>query len=278
MTSRLVPFWLEKTAQTLQEHNITDFWREARLLTAHALQTSYEQVLLGELPSHEPEALAPLLKRRLEGEPLSKIRGEREFWGLPFYVTQDTLDPRPDTETLIEAVLEQFPDRQKPYRILDLGTGTGCIIIALLKEYPNAIGVGVDCSENALSVAQRNGQRHDLDHRLSWAISDWGQGLEDQFDIIVSNPPYIANHEPLEKNVLNHDPHLALFGGKDGLDAYRRIFFSIPPLCHMHTFVFLEIGYQQSISVSKLIQDTFHKPVFFKKDLSKIDRIAFFAY
>lgn len=158
-------------AQSLQNAEIDHPWREARLLLAHCLKTSYEEVFCNHLktiPMVVQEQFEHFVARRIAREPLSKIVGYREFWGLPFKVTADTLDPRPESETLIEAVLEAFPDRQQPYRILDLGTGTGCLLISLLTEYPHATGIGIDISEKALQTAQENGHRHLSVGRCQW--------------------------------------------------------------------------------------------------------------
>ncbi|MEM7680088.1 MAG: peptide chain release factor N(5)-glutamine methyltransferase, partial [Pseudomonadota bacterium] len=186
------------------------------------------------------------LDQRLSGKPLSKIYREKEFFGRTFKVSEDTLDPRPDTEVLIEKVLKRFKSNP-PKTILDLGAGTGCILITLLKELPNTTGVGVDVSIAALEIAKQNAKIHDVDERLKFLQSDWFENVEGSFDLIVSNPPYIdANVIPnLEKEVRNHDPILALDGGKDGLDAYRQIFSQTFLHLNPGGKLFVEIGYDQ---------------------------------
>jgi len=197
-----------------------------------------------------------MLARRLEGEPVSRILGEREFWGLPFKVTPDVLDSRPDTETLVEAALKEFSD-SPPARILDFGTGTGCILIALLHEWPDSSGVAVDISEKALDVARENAKKNGVADRISFIQSNWGEKIEESFDLIVSNPPYIPNQDipNLDIEVKNHDPILALAGGKDGLDAYRQLFSDIKRLLSPCGKAFAEIGYSQGGDVPRLVKD-----------------------
>jgi release factor glutamine methyltransferase len=191
------------------------------------------------------------VERLLRKEPLSKILEETEFWGRSFKTTRSTLDPRMDTEVLIEQVLQSV-DPKKKYRLLDLGTGTGCIIISLLLELPNATGVAVDISTEALDVARENAEKHNVLDRLSFLQSDWFQHLsayEKSFDIIVSNPPYIKNDYPLDDSVRLYDPHMALFAGNDGMAAYRRILSDAHSFMTEHGLLFLEIGYDQGESV-----------------------------
>jgi release factor glutamine methyltransferase len=192
-----------------------------------------------------------------EGKPLSKIYGEREFWGLRFEVSEDTLDPRPDTETLVEAVLKDC-DPKRAYSILDMGTGTGCILIALLSELPNARGVGVDVSLQALEKAKANAQQNQVADRSTFIQSNWSENIEERFDIVVSNPPYIRSDviPELADSVKNHDPILALDGGEDGLQAYKEIFSQLSELLKPHGKAFFEIGYDQSETVTRLSRES----------------------
>ncbi|GJL84610.1 MAG: release factor glutamine methyltransferase [Micavibrio sp.] len=198
-----------------------------------------------------------MIERRLAGEPVSRILGEREFWGLSFKITPDVLDPRPDTETIIEAALKRFGARP-PQSIVDLGTGSGCILIALLHEWPSAQGVAVDVSENALSVAKENAERHKVADRIRFVEGDWGQDINESFDLIVSNPPYIpqAIIPNLAPEVQNHDPILALQGGEDGLQAYRAIFSQLKPLMNEDAVALFEIGYDQQNDVVRLAEES----------------------
>ena len=197
------------------------------------------------------------LVRLKNGEPLSRIYGEREFWGMSFALSPDTLDPRPDTETLIEAVLKRYKDNP-PATILDLGTGSGCILIALLKEFPNAQGVGVDRSHGAAQTAVKNAVANGVADRAHFICGDWAQSIESKFDLIVSNPPYIEESviKSLDESVQNYDPILALSGGGDGLQAYKIIFSQIYNLLNLSASAFFEIGFDQSESVSRLSEES----------------------
>lgn len=223
---------LESAARTLLSFGIgldrDEARREARLLLEHCLGLSP-----GDLRSGERESMAAadlerydsLIERRRAREPVSQILGQWEFWGLPFFVTADTLTPRPDSETLIQAALSLIADRAAPIRILDLGTGTGCLLLALLHELPSARGLGIDKSPAALTVARRNASALGLADRATFAIGDWTVGLSEAFDLILCNPPYIPSAElaGLMPEVSQHEPRLALDGGPDGLDAYHAL-------------------------------------------------------
>lgn len=196
------------------------------------------------------------LEARLSGKPLSKIYGEKEFFGLTFSVSEDTLDPRPDTETLIEKVLERFSG-EPPKTILDLGTGTGCILITLLKKFPEAQGVAVDVSPAALAIAKQNAKNHGCESRMTFIEGSWFEKVEGTFDLIVSNPPYISDEviPELEKDVRNHDPILALSGGADGVQAYNEIFSKIISYLNERGKAFFEIGFDQETKVMRLAED-----------------------
>ncbi len=229
--------------------------REVRLLAAHVLRTAYEDIYFGEdrlLKDEEESHFNALLDRRLKHEPLSKIIEFREFWSLPFRVTADTLDPRPDSETLIEAVLAHYPNKEQCLRILDLGTGTGCLLLSLIHEYPNSWGIGIDSSEAATYIAQENAFRLHLEERAKFIVGEWGNALSGCFDIIVSNPPYISHTELLPTEVAEYDPDLALYAGKDGLDSYHALAKQIPNLITLESKIFLEIGEGQINSVKSI--------------------------
>ena len=201
--------------------------------------------------------LTDFARRRVAREPVSRILGTREFWGLPFALAPETLVPRPDTETVVAAALRRIANRTAPLRILDLGTGSGCIIVALLYELPHAIGVGVDRSATALATARLNAVTNAVSDRALFAASDWGSALRSQFDIIVSNPPYIASGEipSLDPEVRHHDPALALDGGPDGLDAYRQIFADVDRLLSPGGMTVVEIGFDQENDLKTLAAD-----------------------
>ena len=196
------------------------------------------------------------IARRLAGEPVDRILGKREFWSLEFRLGPTTLSPRPDTETLVEACLAVLADRQAHYRLLDLGTGTGAILIALLTERPAATGVGIDLAPQAVAIARQNAEDNGVSKRACFAEGNWTQGLEGPFDLIVSNPPYISGPDiaGLDREVRDHDPRLALDGGADGLDAYRTIIRGAPPLLMPRGILALELGIGQEDAVTALMQ------------------------
>lgn len=210
-----------------------------------------------DVPAQATEQIKQDLLACIEGTPLSRLYGEREFWGLDFKLSPETLDPRPDTETLVEAVLQRYADNP-PKRILDLGTGTGCILIALLSEFPTATGVGVDLSEGALETAKYNAQQNHVADRTALIQSNWIESIDESFDLVVSNPPYIQNQvcENLDDSVKNYDPILALQGGEDGLQAYKDIFSKLFSVLNPEGRAFFEIGYDQEESVTRLSKES----------------------
>ena len=254
---------------------------DARLIVQHALGISWDTLYLKDdqpLGAEEKARLESELSRRAAHEPVSRIVGRRHFWTLDLAVSPDTLDPRPDTESLIEAVIQAIPERTTPLRILDLGTGTGAILLALLAEYPNATGLGIDKSEGALTVARTNAESHGLLPRVAFAIGDWTQGVEGPFDVIVSNPPYIGSeHLPgLPPEVRDHDPALALDGGPDGLAAYRTIIPAVPSLLGPSGLAVFEIGEGQGGGVIRIARENGLTPAGSRKDLGGIERALSF--
>jgi release factor glutamine methyltransferase len=199
------------------------------------------------------------LEARCAGKPLSRIYGRREFWGMDFSLNEATLDPRPDSEVLVRAVLSQFIHKNSPLSILDLGTGTGCLLLSLLSEYQNATGLGVDVSARALEAAQINAAQHGLESRTGFACGSWFDSVPSGalYDVIVSNPPYIAESviPDLSAVVQNHDPILALSGGQDGLDAYKNIFSELKKFLKPDGYAFFEIGYDQADEVTRLARN-----------------------
>jgi release factor glutamine methyltransferase len=236
--------------------------REARLLLGLAAQVP-PTIMIGfperSVPQDAAEAYRALVARRVGREPLSHLLGRREFWSRPFLVTRDVLDPRPDSETLIEAVLEEIGDRHRPLRMIDFGVGSGCLVLTLLAELPAAIGWGVDLSAAALAIAERNAAMLGLASRVTWRQGSWQSALTPDdpgsFDLIVSNPPYIPRDDipGLEPEVTRHEPLLALDGGADGLDAYRELTPTIADLLAPDGLAALEIGLGQGESVRALM-------------------------
>ena len=223
-------------------------------------------------------AYRTMVARRAKREPVSRILGRREFWSLSFAVTPDTLDPRPDSETLVEGALALtrtlWPDRDEPLSILDLGTGTGCLLLALLTELPQAIGIGTDISQETLRVARANAQALGLAHRAGFAVSDWGDGFKGPFNLILVNPPYIAESDirRLEPEVAVYEPHKALAGGIDGLAAYRRIAPRLGSLMAPGGRALLEIGTGQAAEVTGLLTEKGLKIGGILRDLGGIER------
>mgnify|MGYP002780940970 FL=1 len=209
---------------------------DAEVLLADHLGISRGALLLDPDRQVDPQAYGMLVERRVAGEPVAHITGSRE-------VTPDTLIPRPDTETLIEVALKLC--QRPPLRILDLGTGSGALLLAALTEFPQATGLGIDASPAALAVAMKNAQHAGLATRASFQIGNWGEGLAERFDLILCNPPYIGEDEALSAEVKAHEPATALFAGKDGLDDYRRILPQLPGLLADDGLAVLEIGHQQ---------------------------------
>ncbi|MHA1599392.1 MAG: peptide chain release factor N(5)-glutamine methyltransferase [Alphaproteobacteria bacterium] len=233
--------------------------RDALLLLAAALKSDPNTLRVRperSLDAAEWSAFESLLDRRAGREPVSRILGTREFWSLPFKITPDTLDPRPDSETLVDAVLARIGDRGAAIDILDLGTGSGCLLLALLSELPAARGLGVDISEAALTIARQNAVALGLAGRADFLCASWGHAVGGAWQVIVSNPPYILLSEipDLAPEVQDFDPPLALAGGPDGLDAYRALAPEIARLMAPGGLAALEIEMTQTETIEALLR------------------------
>jgi len=256
---------------------------DARLLVAAALNLEPDALRVADdraLTAAERARIETLFARRIEGrEPVSRILGRREFWSLELRISPDVLDPRPDSETLIEAALTLFPDHAAPFRILDLGTGSGCLLLSALHEYPNAAGIGVDANEKALKVVAANASHLGLAARARFVRGDWARGLAERFDLVLCNPPYIAESEraSLAPEVARHDPHGALFAGRDGLDAYRTILPDLARLLAPNGRALFEIGATQAQAVSEIARVAGLAIVEIKRDLAGRDRCVVLA-
>lgn len=222
---------------------------DAELLMAHALGVSRETLLLGRF--EPPPGFHSLVARRMTGEPIAYIIGTRDFWTITLEVGPGVLIPRPDSETLIEAAVAHFAGGSGPARILDLGTGSGALLLAALDHWPDATGIGVDASEAALKIATRNAARI-APGRATMRVGDWTDGLEERFDLILCNPPYVQSDAELPKDVRDFEPATALFSGADGLECYRRIVPELPRLLSPGGMIALEIGHTQAEAVSAL--------------------------
>jgi release factor glutamine methyltransferase len=206
-------------------------------------------------PAQEAE-LERLVQRRLAREPIAYILGEKEFWSLPFQVGPAVLIPRPESETVVEAALAALPERQAALRLLDLGTGSGCLLLALLSELPNTTGLGVDASAAALEIAEANAHRLGLAGRARFEQRTWATGLDCPFDLIVSNPPYVseADRAKLQPEIRDFEPQAALFAGPDGLEAYRALAPDCARLLRPAGFLALEIGQGQGEPVARILE------------------------
>jgi len=226
---------------------------DAEILMAHALGCTRSDLLLRHMPSAAPENFAALIARRAAHEPVAYITGTQEFWGLTFRVTRDTLIPRSDSETIVEAAREAA---SAPRRILDCGTGTGALLLATLSERPAAQGLGIDASPAALAVATYNAAALGLANRAQmrladWTKPDWAKDLG-QFDLILANPPYVEQEANLAPSVSHFEPSSALFAGPDGLDDYRRLIPQLPALLTPQGIAVIEIGHTQAEPVSAI--------------------------
>ena len=239
---------------------------DAELLMARALGLTREEIFLSpdrQLSAREMDAFEALVSRRAAREPVARIIGTKEFWSLDFALNAATLVPRPDSETLVVAVLQEIGEAVNgPLRILDLGTGSGCLLLALLNEIPGATGIGADCDPEAVAAARGNARRLGLQERAEFREGDWFGALEadarsPRFDVIISNPPYIETGEiaGLAPEVAGFEPRAALDGGVDGLEAYRRIAARAYEYLTPDGQIFLELGAGQEKAVSKILED-----------------------
>lgn len=229
---------------------------DAELLLAHALLMDRSAMLLRQHDINAPDSYAGLLARRMADEPVAYITGVQAFWDLELCVTPDVLIPRSDSETLLEAAVDWFGEDNAPLHIADLGTGSGALLLAALSIFPDAVGIGLDASADALKVASDNARRLRFADRAQferrdWTKADWTKGLG-QFDLILCNPPYIEDAATLAPMVSDHEPHSALFAGADGLNDYRILIPSLRHLLHAGGVAFFEIGYNQADSVRAL--------------------------
>jgi release factor glutamine methyltransferase len=256
--------------------------REARLLLALALDCDASHLLDGAdraITVNETARFEAFVARRLRHEPYSRIAGKREFWSLEFALSPDTLDPRADSETLIETALTLIPDRAAPLRILDLGTGSGALLLALLSELPSAWGVGVDIAPGAGRTARRNAAALGLDDRGHFLAGDWSAALRWQADLILANPPYIKAEEldHLAREVALYDPKRALDGGFDGLQAYREIAAMCRESLRPGGYVVLEIGAGRTRDVEAIMVKAGFGLLTSRHDLGGIERCLVFG-
>ncbi|GAA4030619.1 peptide chain release factor N(5)-glutamine methyltransferase [Sphingomonas rosea] len=225
---------------------------DAELLLAHAYGIERDELLLRPPALPIPPAFEEFLERRCQGEPVAYITGRRAFWNIELEVGPGVLIPRPDSETLIEAAIEHFGKGDGPERILDLGTGPGTLLLAALDQWPRATGLGIDASEAALAYAVRNAERLGLAPRAHFRRGDWAKRVTERFDLLLCNPPYVAEDAELGPGVAEHEPAEALFAGPDGLDDYRRLAPEIARLLNPGGLAAIEIGHDQAEAASAL--------------------------
>jgi release factor glutamine methyltransferase len=251
---------LDEVAAALLAGGCGEARRHARWLITAALGVGSAELLARpqrEIAAPQSQHIRRLLWRVLSREPVSRVLGRREFWGIEFALSADTLDPRPESEAVAEAVLRRIPRRYAPLRILDLGTGTGCLLLSLLAEFPAAIGIGVDVAAGAAATARMNAAALGFVSRTMFLVGDWGRALSGRFAVVVANPPYIVRSAlaGLPQEVQGYDPRRALDGGADGLAAHRRIATDLPRLLTSDGIFATEIGVGQADAVAAMLRD-----------------------
>ncbi|WP_439598093.1 peptide chain release factor N(5)-glutamine methyltransferase [Falsiroseomonas sp.] len=274
--------FLCQAGQVLRAAAIESPRLEARLLLGHAMGATPEQLLRDPRAAVPPEAVARFgkaLAARLAHVPMAHILGRQGFWTLDLAVSPATLIPRPDSESLVEAALEAFPETAAPLRVLDLGTGTGCLLLAVLSERPKAFGIGVDRAPAAAALAAHNAAAHGLAGRSAFLAGDWATALAGRFDLVLSNPPYIESEAipGLMPEVARHEPALALDGGVDGLAAYHSLAAALPGLLAPGGVAVLELGQGQRQAVEGLAAAVGLAAISCRRDLGGVERALVLA-
>lgn len=266
---------LKTGIETLKYSAIDSAELDARLLLQHVLKYTPERLFLNlksDINPSEEKLYFELIFKRKNNEPLAKIIGKKSFWESSFFVNNHTLDPRPDSEVMISAAKKLFVNKEYNYRFLDLGTGSGCLILSLLYEFPCATAIATDISPEAIEVAKKNAIALGFDSRITFVTGNWGDGIDEKFDFIISNPPYIPTEEikTLSADVKNYDPFSALDGGIDGLDHYKYLSSQILHLLKPNAYAILEFGYQQCESIKKIFSS--YEIIDVLHDLASIER------
>ena len=265
---------LADTTIKLSRSGIEGAARDARVLIASALEIPISELSLKTNEQVSEKIifkLEKLITRRIDREPISKILGRREFWGRSFFINENVLDPRGDTETLIDFVIE------KPVKsVLDLGTGSGVIAVTLACEWKEVHVTAVDISEEALSLAKINAEKFNVQNKIDFLKSNWFEAVKGSFDLIISNPPYIGliEKDEISTEVIKYDPEIALFSGRDGLDAYKKIIPNLAKFLNPDGFIVLEIGASQSNQVKNMMNVVGFIETQVVKDLSGKDRLV----
>ena len=265
---------LNRASQQLQQNGISNARHVAQILLRNCLDLDREAVLRNpkqSVQSGSVDKFYRAVSRRCRHEPVSRIIGFREFWSLPFKVTSAVLDPRPDSETVVAAALDFSENRKsESLRVLDLGTGTGCLAMAFLSERHNATAIATDISAEALSIARRNAVTLGFAQRCSFVSAHWCAGISDRFDVVLANPPYIptAVIPTLEASVYRYDPHVAIDGGVDGGACYQQLIPLLSKVLRKGARVFLEIGLEQSELVTNILRANMLSVIEIREDLA----------
>ena len=253
---------------------------DARIILKEVLSLDDKDLILKEsldISNEMIEKIIAIESRRLNGEPISKIFKKRDFYNSTFLISNDVLDPRPETELIVE-IANNYIDKNEVKNILDLGTGSGCILLSILKENKMINGLGIDLSKDAISIAKQNSKKLNLETQSNFLISNWMSSLNYKYDLVVSNPPYIASEDikKLSKSVKIYDPILSLDGGDDGLNSYRLIASDLKRVVSKNALIIIEIGYNQSLQVIEIFKKNNFKLTKKYNDINGLDRVLTF--
>lgn len=253
---------------------------DARIILKEVLSLDDKDLILKEsldISNEMIEKIIAIESRRLNGEPISKIFKKRDFYNSTFLISNDVLDPRPETELIVE-IANNYIDKNEVKNILDLGTGSGCILLSILKENKMINGLGIDLSKDAISIAKQNSKKLNLETQSNFLISNWMSSLNYKYDLVVSNPPYIASEDikKLSKSVKIYDPILSLDGGDDGLNSYRLIASDLKRVVSKNALIIIEIGYNQSLQVIEIFKKNNFKLIKKYNDINGLDRVLTF--
>ena len=253
---------------------------DARIILKEVLSLNDKDLILKEsfdIPEEVIEKIIKIESRRLNGEPISKIFKKRDFYNSTFVISHDVLDPRPETELIVE-IANNYINKNEVKNILDLGTGSGCILLSILKENRMINGLGIDLSKEAISIAKQNSKKLNLETQSNFLVSNWMSSVNYKYDLVVSNPPYIASEDikKLSKSVKIYDPILSLDGGDDGLNSYRLISSDLKRIISMNALIIIEIGYNQSLQVIDIFKKNDFKLIKKYNDINGLDRVLTF--
>ena len=253
---------------------------DARIILKEVLSLDDKDLILKEsldIPEEMIEKIITIESRRLNGEPISKIFKKRDFYNSTFLISNDVLDPRPETELIVE-IANNYINKNEVKNILDLGTGSGCILLSILNENRMINGLGIDLSKEAISIAKQNSKKLNLETQSNFLVSNWMSSVNYKYDLVVSNPPYIASEDikKLSKSVKIYDPILSLDGGDDGLNSYRLIASDLKRIISMNALIIIEIGYNQSLQVIDIFKKNDFKLIKKYNDINGLDRVLTF--